>query len=230
VSIVIADQQSLVLYGLLAVLRPENGFNVVASCRDGESCIQSIQALTPELALIDLSLPPGDVFQVLAAVRAGQLSTRVVCLSASPAPSQEAKAIASGAYGILRKDVTAQKLLESLRQVTYGQRLPSIARCEPADGNEPRTRREDWAGILTEREREITRLVCAGLSNKEIGRELRLSYGTIKVHLHNIYRKLAIQNRTALAALGTRDAQENARPQRKSTHRKTRLRLGLRNF
>jgi two-component system nitrate/nitrite response regulator NarL len=218
------------LYGLLAVLRPENGFNVVASCRDGESCIQSIQALTPELALIDLSLPPGDVFQVLTAVRAGQLSTRVVCLSASPDPSQEAEAIASGAYGVLRKDVTAQKLLESLRQVTYGKRLPSIARYEPTDGNEPRPRREDLAGILTEREREITHLVCAGLSNKEIGRELRLSYGTIKVHLHNIYGKLAIQNRTALAALGTRDAQENAHPRRKSTHRKTRRRLSMRNF
>ncbi len=54
---------------------------------------------------------------------------------------------------------------------------------------------------LTKRERQISRLVCIGLSNKEIGRELNLSVGTVKVHLHNIYQKLAIRNRTALAAI-----------------------------
>jgi two-component system nitrate/nitrite response regulator NarL len=55
--------------------------------------------------------------------------------------------------------------------------------------------------VLTEREREIVRLVCEGLSNKEVGRQLNISDGTIKVHLHHVYQKLAVSNRTALAAL-----------------------------
>ena len=206
-SIVIADQYPLVLYGLSAILRPENGFNVVASCLDDDTCIRSIRTLTPDLALLDISLPPSNGFQVLSAVRVGQLSTRMVCLSASPNPSQETKAIARGAYGIIRKDVTAQKLLESLRQVTYGLRLPSVVRRERRNGHDLQCGREDWAAILTERERETMHLVRAGLSNKEIARELGVSHGTIKVHLHHIYRKLAIQNRTALAALGTSDVE-----------------------
>jgi DNA-binding NarL/FixJ family response regulator len=60
---------------------------------------------------------------------------------------------------------------------------------------------EDYLGILTEREREIARLVSVGLSNKGVSRRLGVSEGTIKVHLHHIYQKLAINNRTALAAL-----------------------------
>jgi two-component system nitrate/nitrite response regulator NarL len=59
---------------------------------------------------------------------------------------------------------------------------------------------------LTNREREISRLVCGGLSNKEIGRRLNLSDGTVKVHLHNIYEKLSIRNRAALAALAYRQS------------------------
>jgi DNA-binding NarL/FixJ family response regulator len=203
-SIIIAVSDPVVLKGLLAILCAESDFNVVASCQDGAACTQAIRDLSPDLALVEMSLPGRSGFQLLAAVKGDQLSTRVVFLSASSAPS--AAAIAMGAYGILSKQAAPHLLLRGLRQVAGGLRiLPFLGMPHP-HGDDAQGDLPDLLNILTEilteREREIMRLVCMGLSNKEVGRQLSLAEGTIKVHMHHIYQKLAIQNRTSLAALG----------------------------
>lgn len=203
VSIVIADRQPVVLYGLSAVLRSEVDFNVVASCHDGATCIRSIRDLCPDLALLDISQPSPIGYEVLAAVKGEQLSTRVVYLSSSSDARDAAGAIANGAYGIISKEAAPQLLVRWLRQVASGLRLLLPVRAaSDAHGNAACSEGEELP--LTQREGEVMRLVCAGLSNKEIGRELNLSDGTIKVHLHHIYQKLAIHNRTALASLAAK--------------------------
>jgi two-component system, NarL family, nitrate/nitrite response regulator NarL len=205
VSIVIADRQPVVLYGLLALLRSEDDFNVVASCHDGATCIRSIRKLCPDLALLDISQPSPIGYEVLAAVKGEQLSTRVVYLSSSSDARDAAGAIANGAYGIISKEAAPQLLVRWLRQVASGLRLLLPVRAvSDAHGNAAHREPDELPGTLTQREGEIMRLVCAGLSNKEIGRELNLSDGTIKVHLHHIYRKLAIHNRAALAFLAAK--------------------------
>lgn len=182
------------------MLRSENDFNVVASCYDGATCIQSIRDLSPDLALLDVSLPSPIGFDVLEAVKVEQLSTRVVYLSPSCDAWDVPGAIANGAYGVILKESAPQVLLRGLRHVASGLRLFPFGewqgRSKLAQG-EP----ERLPTTLTRREYEIMQLVCAGLSNKEIGRELNLSDGTIKIHLHHIYQKLSIHNRTALARL-----------------------------
>jgi two-component system nitrate/nitrite response regulator NarL len=107
---------------------------------------------------------------------------------------------AAGAYGVIPKDATPEILLQSLRQVAEGQRLLPLSSSNPLV---PRAQ-ENIAiaeNVLTDRERQIMHLVSEGLSNKEIGRRLNIADGTIKVHLHHIYQKLEISNRTVLAAL-----------------------------
>src|SRR5258705_357934 len=110
---------------------------------------------------------------------------------------------AAGAYAVILKDVALEILVQSLRQVADGQRLlPQL----PSDQAVSREKRniavtETALTVLTDRERQIMRLVSGGLSNKEIGRRLNITDGTIKVHLHNIFQKLEISNRTVLAAL-----------------------------
>lgn len=204
-SIVIADRQPVVLYGLLAMLRPEGDFNVLATCYDGATCIQSICNLRPELALLDISQPNPIGYEVLAAVKGEQLSTRVVYLSSSYDERDAAGAIANGAYGIIPKEAAPQLLVRWLRQVASGLRLLlPVPGASDANGNAVRSEPEGFPSTLTQREGEVMRLVCAGLSNKEIGRELNLSDGTIKIHLHHIYQKLAINNRTALAFLAAK--------------------------
>jgi DNA-binding NarL/FixJ family response regulator len=201
VSIVIADRQPVVLHGLLAMLRSEGDFNVLASCHDGATCIRSIRNLCPDLALLDISI--GD--EVLAAVKGEQLSTRVVYLSSSSDAREAAGAIANGAYGIISKEAAPQLLVRWLRQVASGLRLLlPVSGASDGHGNAPHSEPEGLPSMLTQREDEIMRLVCAGLSNKEIGRELNLSDGTIKIHLHHVYQKLAIHNRTALAFLAAK--------------------------
>lgn len=201
VSIIVADRHPVFLSGLLTILRAQSDFSVLASCCDSATCIRAIEGFAPALALIDVCL---DGFRVLAAVKAAHGSTRVVFVSESCDRSEVAKAIAAGAYGMIARRESPDALLRDLRKVMFGVRLlPPVApkMVSPDRG-------EDQAMALTDREREIMHLVCAGLSNKEVGRQLDVSDGTIKVHLHHIYEKLAIHNRTALAALAMDDEKE----------------------
>jgi len=99
--------------------------------------------------------------------------------------------------------VAPEILVQSLRQVADGQRLLPLL---PSDQTVPQEQRnvaitENVLTVLTDRERQIMRLVSEGLSNKEIGRRLNIVDGTIKVHLHHIFQKLEISNRTVLATL-----------------------------
>src|SRR5215471_12813267 len=175
VSVIIADRQPVVLYGLLSMLRSEGDFNVVSSCHDGATCIRSIRDLCPDLALLDISEPSPIGFEVLAAVKGEQLSTRVVYLSSSSDAGDAAGAIANGAYGIIPKDAAPQLLVRGLRQVASGLRLLlPLTGALDAPGNALPHEPEGLPSSLTQREGEIMRLVCAGLSNKEVGRELNV--------------------------------------------------------
>jgi DNA-binding NarL/FixJ family response regulator len=119
---------------------------------------------------------------------------------------------AAGAYGVIPKDVAIEILVQSLRQVADGQRLLPLP---SSDQSVPREQRsiaiaENMLTVLTDRERQIMALVSEGLSNKEIGRRLNIADGTIKVHLHHVFQKLEISNRTVLAALAI--SQNERRP------------------
>ena len=110
---------------------------------------------------------------------------------------------AAGAYGVILKDVALEILVQSLRQVADVQRLLPLPPSDQAVFREQRNIAitENVLTVLTGRERQIMRLVSEGLSKKEIGRRLNIVDGTTKVHLHNIFQKLEISNRTVLAAL-----------------------------
>ncbi len=202
-SVVIADRHPVVLQGLTNVLRAERGFKVVACCSDGTDCIEAIRSLVPDIAVLDISLPGLTGLEILTIANSENLSTRLVFFTASVEDRELVILAAAGAYGVILKDVALEILVQSLRQVADGQRLLPLP---PSDQTVPREQRnaantENVLSVLTDRERQIMRLVSEGLSNKEIGRRLNIVDGTIKVHLHNIFQKLEISNRTVLAAL-----------------------------
>jgi two-component system nitrate/nitrite response regulator NarL len=202
-SVVIADRYPVVLQGLTNALTAESGFKVVACCSDGTNCIEAIRSLVPDIAILDISLPSLTGLEILAIANSENLSTRLVFFTASVEDRELIVSAAAGAYGVILKDVALEILVQSLRQVADGQRLlPQL----PSDQAVSREKRniavtETALTVLTDRERQIMRLVSGGLSNKEIGRRLNITDGTIKVHLHNIFQKLEIGNRTVLAAL-----------------------------
>ncbi len=201
IRLVIADRHPVVLQGLTSVLGAQNGFKIVACCGDGPSCIGAIRRFVPDIAILDISMPGLAGLEILTIAN----PTRLVFFTASVQGRELVMAAAAGAYGVILKDVALEILVQSLRQVARGNRLlprPSF------DQDVPREREqrniaiaENVLTVLTERERQIMALVSEGLSNKEIGRRLNIADGTIKVHLHHVYQKLEISNRTVLAAL-----------------------------
>lgn len=202
--LVIADRHPIVLQGLTSIFAAQHDIEIVASCSDGMSCLEAIRTLAPDVALIEDSPPDVTASEILAIAGAESLPTRLVFFTPEIERGDLAAAIAAGACSVISKHASASTLVRSLKVVAAGGSLlpepaPDLV---PAIGKEVNGAiAENVLSVLTEREREIMRLVSEGLPNKAIARRLNVSQGTIKVHLHNIYQKLEINNRTVLAAL-----------------------------
>jgi RNA polymerase sigma factor (sigma-70 family) len=224
ISVVIADRHPIVLQGLARLLGAHSGFRVVACCNDSVSCIEAIRKLAPHIAVLGTSMPGLTALEILAIVNSESLSTRLVFFTGSAEQHELLTSAAAGAHGVILKDVAPDVLLQSLRQIARGHRLPSPSTEEvQALKRSKIALRKKVLAVLTEREREIMRLVSEGLSNKAIGRRLNIADGTIKVHLHNIYQKLEINNRTLLAALAisqNRGSPPGDQPSADATHRR----------
>jgi len=193
--VVIADRYPVIRNGLTKVLEAEPDFRIVAHCADSASCIEAIRKFLPDIAIVDVSLP-----EILAVIRSEGLPTRIVLFTALE--EGELRLFdAVGVHAVVRKDADPQSLLHTLQQVASGQKILQPPLYGQAESGPPGEDAEKAITALTERERQILRLVSEGLSNKEIGRRLKVADGTIKVHLHHIFEKLQVGNRTSLAAL-----------------------------
>ncbi|KRR08347.1 sigma-70 family RNA polymerase sigma factor [Bradyrhizobium valentinum] len=200
ITVVIADRHPVVLQGLSNVLGAHSDFKIVASCTDGPGCVEAIRNLAPHIAILDGSMPGVTAPEVLSIINAEKLSTRLVFFTASEAESELVMSAAADGFNFISRDVTPEILVRFLRQVAGGRRLLPLPTAEVVF-REQSASMENALAVLTDRERQIMRLVSEGLSNKEIGRRLNISNGTIKVHLHHIFQKLEISNRTVLAAI-----------------------------
>ena len=201
VRVVIADRHPVMLQGLSSVLEVQRDFRVVARCGDGASCIDAIRNFLPDIALLGVSMPDIGGLEILDMARSENLATRLVFFNA-PVEERELEMLeAAGAHAFISDEVHPEVLVQTLRQVADGVRLLPLSSSDQVVHREQSAIAEKHVTALTDRERQIMRLVSEGLSNKEIGRRLSLSDGTIKVHLHHIFQKLEIYNRTALAAL-----------------------------
>ena len=122
-------------------------------------------------------------------------------LTATATDKQLVTAIARGARGVLHKDVALDELVDCIRAVAQGKKWVSTTVAEVISNSEYMPTAAPQVEKLSIREQEVMRLASKGLANKEIARKLGLSDGTVKIHLHNIYQKLGVANRTALTAL-----------------------------
>ena len=202
-TLLFADRYPVVLRGLTSVFESESDFKIVARCSDGTNCIEAIRSLAPDIAILDISLPGLTGLEILAIANSESLSTRLVFFTESVEDRELVTLAAAGAYGILLKDVALENLVQCLRQVADGQKLLPLPSYDQSAsrGQGSIAITENMLTVLTDRERQIMALVSEGLPNKEIGRRLNIAGGTIKVHLHHIFQKLEISNRTVLAAL-----------------------------
>jgi DNA-binding NarL/FixJ family response regulator len=198
-SLIIADDHPLMLQGV-AGLFADSRFEVVARCLDGQQARDAILELTPDLAILDIHMPRLSGVDVLRQARAERWRTRIVLLTAGLEPQPILESIRLKVDGLVLKDAGGEMLLRCAEQVCAGQQWLDKEALQqvvgmlagPDEGAPP---------DLTPREGDVVRLVVLGRRNKEIARDLGISEGTVKMHLHNLYEKLSVSSRTELAIL-----------------------------
>ena len=187
VRIVIAEDQALVLGAIASLLALEPDLEVVGRAADGRQALELVRALAPDVLLSDIEMPELSGLEVAAALAAEKAKARVLIVTTFGRAGYLRRAIDAGVCGYLLKDSPADRLADAIRKVAAGGRVidPEIAATAAFASADP----------LTDRERAVLRLADAGRSNKEIGRALSLSPGTVRNYLSEAAAKLGAANR-----------------------------------
>ena len=186
---VIADDHPVVREGLGALVNSQQDMTVVGEAANGREAVQQFLLHRPDVLLLDLRMPEMNGIDAIRAIIEKVPKARIIVLSTYNTDEDIYQALKAGAKAYLLKDSPREQLLESIRSVHTGRLSisPSIAVRLAA-----RVRGPD----LTDREGAILKAMAAGTTNKEIGALLRITEGTVKVHIRHILRKLGVARRT----------------------------------
>jgi NarL family two-component system response regulator LiaR len=203
--VLIVDDHGVVREGLRAYLELEADIEIVGEARDGAEAVRRAQELQPDVVLMDLVMPNMDGVDATACIKQQQPATHVIILTSFLDDERVVPAIRAGATSYLLKDVAATDLARAIRGARAGQAQlhPEVARRLMQQVTSPR--KPDAGALLTDREREVLRLLADGRSNKEIARSLVVSERTVKGHVSNILGKLGLQDRTQAALFAVRN-------------------------
>jgi DNA-binding NarL/FixJ family response regulator len=208
--ILLVDDQPLFRGALASLLAEQDDMVVVGEAENGLDAVEQAHALAPDLVVMDVEMPVMGGVEATGLIREQLPSVKVVMLTVSDADEHLLEAVRLGAHGYLLKDLRPTELYAMLRSVMRnGSPLsPSVAgrlMAEVRDGSSGRRAGPRVEALpVSRRELEILRLVADGLSNKEIGKKLCITEGTVKNHVHNALEKLHVDNRVQAAAYITR--------------------------
>jgi DNA-binding NarL/FixJ family response regulator len=202
IRIALVDDQAIVRNGLARILSPEDGFEIVAECANGREAVDRLPALAPEVVLMDIRMPVLD--GIAATVRLRQSLPEVAVLVLTTFGEDEVLwgALEAGAAGFVLKDTSAEDLIAAVRGVAGGAAWfdPAVAprilehyRRQVA----PMGREASRLELLTDRERDVLRLMARGSTNQEIAATLYVAEATVKTHVGSIFGKLGVRDRPA---------------------------------
>jgi DNA-binding NarL/FixJ family response regulator len=205
IRLLLVDDQKLMREGLRTLLELEPDLKVVGEAEDGEAALEAYATHQPDVTLMDIRMPGMDGVEATWRLRERWPQARVIILTTFDDDEYVFEGLRAGALGYLLKDVSGQELAEAIRTVAAGGALiePSVARKVVAEfARLAPPARPPEAGLaepLSEREREVLRLLALGLSNREIATRLSLAPGTVKNYVTNILQKLGVRDRTQAA-------------------------------
>jgi DNA-binding NarL/FixJ family response regulator len=203
VRVLVVDDQQLIREGIASLLGLQDGVVVVGTAADGREAVEQAVALTPDVVLMDVRMPEMDGVEAVSVLRQRLPACRVVMLTTFDDHDYVIRALRAGATGYLLKDLPSRELAAAVRLAHAGvMQLDPAAAARLASAIGPRAQQPAIA--LSAREIEVLRLVAEGLTNREIGRRLHLSEGTVKNHLSRILERLGLRDRTQ-AAVYARD-------------------------
>jgi DNA-binding NarL/FixJ family response regulator len=199
-TLVLADDHPIILEGLEQLFGRHKDFQVLATCNTGDDAIEAVRSHKPDIVVLDVKMPNGDGLSVLKQIHDEHLATRVILLTASMKEDEVLQAMEGGVWGLVLKESAAVSLVDSVRKVTRGERALDQSLIVRALDRavERQTGLRQAAEILSRREAEIVKMVAAGMRNKEIANKLFIGEGTVKTHLHAIYKKLGVHGRVEL--------------------------------
>lgn len=202
IKVLIVDDHQVVRQGLRTFLELQEDVVVVGEAEDGQTAVEMVRQLNPNVVLMDLVMPRLDGISATRQVKSLNTNVKIIALTSFTEDDKVFPAIQAGASSYLLKDVSPDDLVEAIRAAYRGEaRLhPDIARkLMEQVAHQPTLSREPQAEGLTERERDVIQLVARGCSNQEIAKELVISEKTVKTHVSNILNKLNLEDRTQLA-------------------------------
>jgi DNA-binding NarL/FixJ family response regulator len=204
IRVLVADDQSMVRAGFRMLLTGEPDIEVVAEASNGLEAVAMAERFAPAVVLMDIQMPELDGLEATRRIIAANSAARILILTTFGLEQYVYEALCSGASGFVLKDDPAEQLIAAVRNVAAGNALLSPAVTKHVIRKFTRIPRlvppKEIDG-LTEREREILRLIATGLSNAEIGHELHISETTVKTHVTHILQKLGLRDRVQAVVL-----------------------------
>lgn len=203
IRVVLCDILPVVLSGMSDILRGAEDVEITETCRQGEEALAAVRRHDPDLLIIAARM--GDVtgLAVTRTVLSERRRTRVILLAGDLTDAETATALRVGVRGFIRLEMTPEELLTCVRNVHAGQTClePHTLRRTLERILHQDTATAQYRAILTPQEFTIAKLVVQGLRNRHIADQLGITEGTVKVHLHSVYKKLDIPNRVGLVLI-----------------------------
>jgi len=206
ITVLLADDQTLIRSGLRAIIESEQGMEVVGEAGDGAEAVEAVRRLRPDVALMDIRMPRLDGVAATRALLRGAapVSTKILILTTFHLDAYVTEALRAGASGFLLKEATADQLTEAVRVIAAGEAIlaPSVTRRLLETMAEDRSAGDGGRRIrqlLSAREVDVLLLVARGLSNAEIGAKLHLAETTVKSHVQSLLGKLGVRDRLQAA-------------------------------
>jgi DNA-binding NarL/FixJ family response regulator len=203
ISVLIADDHSLIRQGLKQILELESDITVIAQASNGNEAVQLTKQYKPDVILMDINMPGTNGLQAIKQIKDDQLPSRIIVLTIHEDREYLFKTLQMGAEGYVLKDAEPKVLLEAIRNVHSGRSYiqPNMTMELVKEFNRVTLHEKGKhnENNLTARETEVLGLIAEGMINKEIARTLYISEKTVKNHISNIFKKLNVSDRTQAA-------------------------------
>lgn len=201
-KIVLAEDHTILREGLRALLGADPNFDIIGEAEDGREAVRCVERLEPDLLLIDLSMPRMSGMDAIREIKKRYPAIKIIALTVHKTEEYLLTTLQAGADGYVLKDATRDELIMAIKNVMGGKSYLSPGVSEKVIegylvGKESNRSSTPWE-TLSQREREVLKLIAEGYKNKEIAEDLCISLKTVEKHRANLMKKLDLHNAAAL--------------------------------
>jgi len=200
--IVLAEDHTILREGLRALLSADPNFEIIGEAQNGREAVRCVEKLEPDLLLMDLSMPRMSGMDAIREIKRRYPEVKIIALTVHKTEEYLLTTLKAGADGYVLKDATHEELVMAIKNVMRGKSYLSPGVSEKViegylSGRESNRSASPWE-TLSQREREVLKLIAEGFKNKEIAEDLCISLKTVEKHRANLMKKLDLHNAAAL--------------------------------